>query len=444
MKKVINILIPLLAGTLIFILYAFIHEGAHALFVIAFGGTLTEFDINILNGYPHVNWAGDIMAFKSAVIDIAGPLLPVVFWFGGLLFINKKRDLLIQKVYLFASIGVLASLIPNVIIPILFELGVDVKNEDIAKFTTKVEINGFIVSIAIAIIFVIGLLSIIKRINIKEALLYQVDIPLKSKRHYLWAITSSIILSVVLIVASINIINKSIGTSNFNVPAKYDYLVNIDLKQMNAGESQVYEFNLDEPMLYDFNVIGDTKETVRVKVIGSTRINELRTNEMEICSGKGQINANYCNWLLEKGNYKIYLTKEGDIGNIKIYISKRIPEENELAQFHDNTTILNGDIPKLEDEFKLVSKEGLSDYANKYIYEFSINQDKNIFFSIFLTTQKGKAIVKLVGKGIEEQLISEYQIRTDGRGVFLKKGIYNLIVSCSDCDGDIFLYVKGN
>lgn len=77
------------------------------------------------------------------------------------------------------------------------------------------------------------------------------------------------------------------------------------------------------------------------------------------------------------------------------------------------------------------------------VQEFILEKDQKIEFSIFLTSREGKAVVKLSGGELEEVLIQEDQVYTDGRGTFLEKGIYNITLTSEGCEGEIFIFIKG-
>lgn len=436
--RLVNILAALVIGIVVVILYTIVHESAHALFVVIFGGKVLSLDFNVLSGYPHINWEGNMKPYENAVISIAGPLVPYLLLITGLTHINRNRHLLIQKIFLFISVIVLGSMIPNIIIPILLEVGVDVTGEDTAKFAMSMNLNGYVVAFIMAILFVLAAILIIKRLRIKEALAYSIHIEVYNKKTSILTATLILIFIGALAAISFNVISKNMNAYHTSIPKEYDNVIDIDMKNMDKTESEIYELTVEESALYDFNIVGNTSEDVQLKLVGSSRINGLRTNEMVISLGKGKVNASYTNWFLEKGSYNFYLTKAESKGKIKMYINSKIPDDSIFNLIKQEEAILNGDIP--QQEFKLAAKTELSDYSNKMIYEFTLEQDKNVAFSIFLTTGKGRAIVELIGENYKDVLISEYQIKTEGRGSFLKKGTYHVVVSCSDCDGDIYFF----
>jgi len=53
-------------------LYAILHEGGHALFVLVFGGELTEFEINFLVSNPHISYTGINDPLRQALVSLGG------------------------------------------------------------------------------------------------------------------------------------------------------------------------------------------------------------------------------------------------------------------------------------------------------------------------------------------------------------------------------------
>lgn len=53
-------------------LYAILHEGGHALFVLVFGGELTEFEINFLVSKPHISYTGINDPLRQALVSLGG------------------------------------------------------------------------------------------------------------------------------------------------------------------------------------------------------------------------------------------------------------------------------------------------------------------------------------------------------------------------------------
>ncbi len=442
-KRLINLSITLISYIIVVYFYTLIHEGAHGLLAAAFGGKLTAFDINIFNGYPHVSWVGELEPLHTAMISIAGPIAPFLVFMILMAFISKNSNLFIQKIMFFYALIITGSLVPNIIIPLLYEKGAEVKNEDISKFIVSTGISGYIVTVLTSILFIFAVLLIRKRINIRAAFTYQIDIKNSGKKVKTTAIVMVIIFSSLTGVAFFHIISKNLMV-NSNTPMEYNTAINIDLSNINQKESEIYELNLETPMLCSFYVRGMTREQSEIKlsIKEAGKILGIRSKELVVSSGKGEIDANFTNWFLYGGKYSLKLDKTGSEGNLTIYINSKTPEKEIIQEADKEQNILNGIIPLPENGFNLVAQADLSDTKDQTIYEFTVSKDTNINFNIYLTTKEGVATVDLIGDDYSEQLISENQIMTENWGSFVQKGNYKIVANSSNCDGDVYVFMK--
>lgn len=65
----------------VFFAYTFLREAGHALAGLAFGQTLTAFNVNFWNFDAHVGLAGSLTQSQRALQSIAGAGLPLLVWF---------------------------------------------------------------------------------------------------------------------------------------------------------------------------------------------------------------------------------------------------------------------------------------------------------------------------------------------------------------------------
>ena len=159
MQKALNIGFILIVALGLIQIYTFVHEGAHALMAWVFGGGVSTFDINVLGGNPHVTYT----------------VFPLVLWFVFMIFLNKGKPLVLQKVALLLSFGIFGTLLPNVIIPLVYELGGDVRAEDMGKFLAHTGLNGFLVSGVMALVLLLAIMTFLRKVKFVEALKYQVS-----------------------------------------------------------------------------------------------------------------------------------------------------------------------------------------------------------------------------------------------------------------------------
>lgn len=438
-KNIIDTLITLFIAFSIFLGYTLIHEGSHAVFAIIFGCKIIAFDINILSGTPHVSYTGDLTAIKSAIISIAGFNVPFIMWLMLLIINRNNKKILVKKILLFSSFGILSTAIINIVLPILFKNGYNVQGEDIVKFIIYTGLNSYLVSLIALMLFILGGYVLLTTINVKEVIRAKFNLNISTKKHYIWVIPAIVCFSLILITSSMNVLNVFNNNTNKNIPKNYDHLIHIDLSEKDYSNSTIYEFEVKEPKLYSFYSLGKSKESISLKLISDNNLNGIRKNEMVLVNGKGAIQSNYTNFYFEKGRYSLIVSSSDNKGKIDTYItSEDLPNDFDI---YTNNEIMNGDIPK-QDEFELIAKEELSSYDEKTVCNFTLDKTTTVQFSIFATTDMGEAVIKLKGNNYEDILLSEYQVYTEGRGCTLKSGAYELIVSSNNCNGSLYIYMK--
>lgn len=177
MKKPVNIAFILILAFVILQVYTLIHEGAHALMAKVFGGTITAFDVNLFGGNPHVRYAGDFSSLQRALISFAGPFVPVLLWFVFLIFLNRQKSLIFQKIAILASIGILGTMVPNIIIAVVYETGGNVSGEDMGKFLANTGLNGIFIAAGVSLILGTGIWLFFRKVKFLEALKYQFPVP---------------------------------------------------------------------------------------------------------------------------------------------------------------------------------------------------------------------------------------------------------------------------
>ena len=86
-KRSLSLVLAILGMLVLFPLYIFFHESGHTLVALANGATITRF--SIVNAYMSYD-GGQLTPAATALLNIAGMLLPVVLVLLLLPFYNKK------------------------------------------------------------------------------------------------------------------------------------------------------------------------------------------------------------------------------------------------------------------------------------------------------------------------------------------------------------------
>jgi hypothetical protein len=102
-------------------LYFFIHESGHAIAVIAFSGKLTEFMVGFWNS--HYAFSGNFSNVQNSIRTSAGFIFPILVWFSFLWVTPSKISPILGSIRYIISLGFLASLLPYIVEPILYQTG---------------------------------------------------------------------------------------------------------------------------------------------------------------------------------------------------------------------------------------------------------------------------------------------------------------------------------
>ncbi len=131
-KKALSLVLAILGMLLLFPLYIFFHESGHTLVALANGATITRF--SIINAYMSYE-GGNFTPAATALLNIAGMLLPVVLVLLLLPFYNKKATGVFYTVFSFFAFAIpSASVLAWVLVPLLAAVGAAPNGDDVAKF----------------------------------------------------------------------------------------------------------------------------------------------------------------------------------------------------------------------------------------------------------------------------------------------------------------------
>lgn len=124
----------LLSGLAFLGIYTLLHEGGHALAVVALGGRVETFDLNFLNLGAHVAYSGAFTTAQSALIHVAGPLLPALAWMAWQGWRPAGASRLSDWLRVLSLLGITASVLAWVVIPVLALGGRAPAGDDCTRF----------------------------------------------------------------------------------------------------------------------------------------------------------------------------------------------------------------------------------------------------------------------------------------------------------------------
>ena len=131
-KGSLSLVLGILCMLPLFPLYIFLHESGHTLVALANGATITRFSIvNASMSYE----GGTFTPAGSALLNVAGVLLPVMLTLLLLPFYNKKATGVFYTVVSFFVFAIpSASVLAWVLVPLLAAAGEAPQRDDVTKF----------------------------------------------------------------------------------------------------------------------------------------------------------------------------------------------------------------------------------------------------------------------------------------------------------------------
>ncbi len=172
LKQVAILLLILLATML---LYTTLHEAGHALVGLAFGGKITDFNVNFFNLSAHVGIDGQFTLPQSAAINVAGASLPLLVWFLVMLLLPKRIGLTLQWTKIVSAMGFLNTLLAWIILPFLFLSNSAPPADDVTHFIENSGFPPLAVAVVALAVYVTGWVVFALRIGDLRTAFKQLD-----------------------------------------------------------------------------------------------------------------------------------------------------------------------------------------------------------------------------------------------------------------------------
>lgn len=163
-KKVLFIVHMIFLSCLIVLLiYPFFHELGHLMSAKFFGGRIYGMKLGFFQARAF--FGGPFSSFQAAIIHISGFALPYIIWLVFILIVPKKAHPLFESFKILFSGAVIASMLPWIVIPILYEFNKAPVRDDVTKFMGKINVSGFWISGIFSIIFMLSVFLFMKKLG---------------------------------------------------------------------------------------------------------------------------------------------------------------------------------------------------------------------------------------------------------------------------------------
>ncbi|HBN96463.1 MAG TPA: hypothetical protein DDZ66_09180, partial [Firmicutes bacterium] len=346
MRKTVILILAMLGISLgVIFLYAFLHEGGHALLVLLFGGTVTEFEVDFFTYSPHISYVGISNPMQRAFISLGGPLLPLILVLPLTLLLRRTKNLVVQGTSLLLLGSLLPTLLVSVGISLAYGFGSVDASEDVARFLFYSGFNPFMVAGAFLILFVATLVFLLKvgrvkdvYVKIKRALRGPTD-----KRSPM--LVARIIVTVVVLALGTVVIRHTIdGDQPVNQPLSYHTRIDVDLQDVKADSTFFHTFAVEDPTVFDFVYSLDTHSdiTLRLVNVGGEPFVFNNQDSIVMYQGRGSLSlAYFAGFTLLEGDYALEVSP-GGLGSLTMYIDSKKPDAADQQYFELLTKVNDG------------------------------------------------------------------------------------------------------
>lgn len=311
----------------VLLMYTFLHEGGHALVAWLSGGSVRVFDINFFNLGAHVRTSVSLNRTGEIFNSIAGMGLPLLVWLAFMLLSPRRASPLVETLKLISSAGVLGSLIPWVIIPLIYASGGGPVNDDAARFLAfsglKPEwVAGFFAVLIFALYRLVrarmGNVGALRELilgNLGEDALGWAQ----NRRTYLTLLVSAgLVLSLTVL---INGIGGGAGRTVQPLPEGYQFIRRVELSGADKQDEVIGVFTRwlgSGGILLDLN--GVKSELLDVRLEGDNGFEDTLLHGEEFTSEQGRVEYTRD---LPPGEYRIFLTTRAASGVLTLYLRGR-------------------------------------------------------------------------------------------------------------------------
>ncbi|HAD05695.1 MAG TPA: hypothetical protein DCE76_00885 [Anaerolineaceae bacterium] len=311
----------------VLLMYTFLHEGGHALVAWLSGGSVQVFDINFFNLGAHVRTSASLNRTGEIFNSIAGMGLPLLVWLVFLLLAPRRASPLVETLKLISSAGVLGSLIPWVIIPLIYASGGGPVSDDAARFLAFSGLKPeWVAAFFAVLIFALYRLARARIGNwgaLRELILGSLGEDTlgwaQNRRTYLTLLVSAgLVLSLTVL---INAVGGGAGRGVQPLPEGYQFIRRVEL---SGGDKQGEVIAVFTRWLGSGGILLDLSEVkselLDVRLEGDNGFEDTLLHGEEFTSEQGRVEYTRD---LPPGEYRIFLTTRAASGVLTVYLRGR-------------------------------------------------------------------------------------------------------------------------
>lgn len=425
--------------------YALLHEGGHAIAVLLQGGQVTVFNVNVFSGSPHIQFCGDLSSMGRAIVSIAGPLVPFFVWLPLVPFLPRLRYSILQGALLIYSMMLVGSLIPNIVLVLLYWQGRAYPGEDVVRFLQFSGANPLSTAI-VFLFFTVFAVWYLLRVGQVVFLVRRWQEQLKSSVSPVVGLRLGIVVFVLSLAVAISLFLRGSSSHTMLDLSQFDYAMEFSFKELKQGDTIIYSFSITEPMVYDMAYALSSQKPVRLQLMNTSGTGFFYRDgdALVIYEGVGPlVNAQFTGFMLQEGDYQLELATEDRRGSLRVGITKGkikpaqlmyldLLEAVQLKTFTAETY--------QEEEYSLVYYEPLTDGQDMVIYGLA-PRSSSYWVSVFVVGDYNELSLVYRDKERVYPLLMNTNV-TIGFGLPPSSYYGQLVLSVSGAKGEIYLYSK--
>jgi hypothetical protein len=304
--------------------YTFLHEAGHALMGVAFGQSLTEFNLNFWNFSAHVGMVGgDLTRPQLAVQAMAGASLPLLVWLGFISFVPRKAGFILEALKLISSMAVLNTLLAWIVIPVLYVYGKAPSSDDVTHFLQYSQMLPLLLMFIAGAIYICGwayFLSKIDGLKNEFLLFHTTDREMRATGiRTIIPVMMGILAFGVIFAFLLNDSAANHPLNNFAPPSGFAVVAELDLSRQAYSAEALAEFDLEEPTNVGVFVAVRNINTryLDLRVVGPNGYSSV------VLHGEGyRADRDGGLWeeTLPPGTYQVVLTSEPSSGTATVFL----------------------------------------------------------------------------------------------------------------------------
>jgi membrane-associated protease RseP (regulator of RpoE activity) len=313
-----RIIIKLLMLWLLLSVYVTLHEAGHALAAYLFGGKITHFSINLFDA--RVGYSGNLSSLQKSIIHVAGFGLPYILWLFSIIIIPANTGKKIIENIKVHSVVIIGTLLPWIVIPILYLSGNAPPGDDVTNFLEISSFNSLLLALIFLSLLVVSFYIWWKKTkDVKKIFLSQGKTLKLSRSGFIIIAAISLTFLLLMIFPLINNIRPEVGE-------EYQILGGrIDLKGLEGSDWELLKFRVKE---------SDAPEEIGILVVGNNISADVF--ELELYGRNGELITTFVKskgysvgtvrykkiLKMEKDVYKIMMNGQEIEGELYVYLNR--------------------------------------------------------------------------------------------------------------------------